>query len=70
MIRDGLFSEDTGRIEDQFIMSGSSLERLKDKRSTKEKGFKLEKLVKEAERHIKGKYPRMIARLPRETGWA
>ena len=51
-------------------MSGSSLEHLKDKRSTKEKGFTLEKLVKEAERHIKGKYPRMIARLPRETGWA
>ena len=41
MIRDGLFSEDTGRIEDQFIMSWSTLEYLNANWSKRRKSLTL-----------------------------
>ena len=49
MLRYGVFGEETRRFEDQFIMSGSTLEYLNDNWSTKEKEFNFEKLVKVAE---------------------
>ena len=70
MISDGVFSEETGRFEDQFIMSWSTLEYLNDNWSTKEKEFNFETLVKVVEWRINGKYTRMIARLPIELAWA
>ena len=70
MILDVVFSEENWRFEDQFIMNGSTLEYLKDNWSTKEKEFNFEKLVNVAKWLINGKYPRMIARLPKELARA
>ena len=51
-------------------MSGNTLEFLNDNWSIKEKELNFEKPVKVAEWNFKWKYPRMIARLPRELEWA
>ena len=70
MIRDGLFTEQTGKLEDKMIMSGSTLEYVRENWGGREAEFSFDTLVKLAEWHVKGKYPRMIARLPRELAWS
>ena len=70
MIRDGVFNEQTGKFEDQSIMSGSTLKFMRDNYGGREAEYSFDTIVKLAEWHVKGKYPRMIARLPRELAWA
>ena len=70
MIRDGVFNEQTGKLEDQLIMSGSTLEFMRDYCGGMEAEYSFDTTVKLAEWHVKGKYPRMIARLPRELEWS
>ena len=70
MIRDGVFTEQTGKLKDQSIMSGSTLEYMRDNWGGREVEYSFDTIVTLAEWHVKGKYPRMIARLPRELTWS
>ena len=45
-------------------MSGSTLEYMRDNWGGMEVEYSFDTIVKLAEWHVKGKYPRMIARLP------
>ena len=65
-IRDGVFNEQTGKLEDKVIMSGSTLEYMRENWGGRGAEYSFDTIVKLAEWHVKGKYPRMIARLPRE----
>ena len=69
-IRDGVFNEQTGKLEDKMIMSGSTLEYMRENWGGREAEYSFDTIVKLAEWQVKGKYPRMIARLPREVAWA
>ena len=77
-IRDGVFNEQTGvvvplltgKLEDQVFMSGSTLEYMRENWGGRHAEYSFETIVKLAEWHVKGKYTRMIARLPRELAWA
>ena len=66
MIRDGVFNEQTWKLEDKMIMSGSTLEHTRENCGGREAEYSFDTIVKLAEWHVKGKYPRMIATLPRE----
>ena len=68
MIRDGVFNGQTGKLEDHSIMS--TLEYMRDNWGGREAEYSFDTIVKLAEWHVKGKYPRMIARLPRELAWS
>ena len=68
-IRDGVFNEQTGKLEDNMIMSGSTLEYVRENWGGREAEFSFDTIVKLAEWHVKGMYPRMIARLPMELAW-
>ena len=70
LIRYGVFNEQTGKLEDKMIMSGSTLEYMRENWVGREAEYSFDTIVKLAEWHVKGKYPRMIARLPREVAWA
>ena len=70
MIRDGVFNERTGKLEDQMIMSGSTLEYMRENWGGMEAEYSFDTIVKLAEWHTKGKYPGMISRLPMELAWA
>ena len=69
-IRDGVLNEQTGKLEYQSIMSGSTLECMRENWGAREVEYSSDTVVKLAEWHVKGKYPRMIARLPRELAWS
>ena len=69
-IRDCVFNEQTGKLEDKMIMSMSTLEYMRENCGGREAEYNFDTIVKLAEWHGKGKYPRMIARLPREVAWA
>ena len=69
-IRDGVFNEQTWKLEDQSIMSGSTLEYMRENWGEIEAEYSFDTIVKLAEWHVKGKYPRMVARLPRELAWS
>ena len=69
-IRDGVFNEQTVKLEDQSIMSGSTLEYMRENWGAREAEYSFDTIVKLAEWHVKGKYPRMIARLPMELTWS
>ena len=66
IIRDGVFNEQTVKLEDQMIMSGSTLEYMRENCGVREAEYSFDTIVKLAEWHVKWKYPRMILRLPRE----
>ena len=70
MIRDGVFTEQTWKLEDQSIMSGSTLEYIRDNWGGREAEYSFDTIVKLAVWHANGKYPRMIARLPMELAWS
>ena len=70
MILDGVFNKQTGKLEDQVIMSGSTLEYMGDNWGDSEAEYSFDTIVKLAEWHVKRKYPRMIARLSRELAWS
>ena len=70
MIRDGVFNEQTGKLEDQRIMSGSTLEYMRNNWGDREAEYSFDTIVKLAEWHVKWKYPRMIARVPMELAWS
>ena len=70
MIRDGVFNEQTMKLEDQRIMSGSTLEYMRNNCGDREAEYSFDTIVKLAGCHIKWKYPRMIARLPRALAWS
>ena len=57
-------------MEDQLIMSGSTLEFMRDNCGGREADYSFDTIVKLAEWHVKGKYPLMIARLQRELAWS
>ena len=67
---DGVFNEQTWKLEDQVFMSGSTLEYMRENCGGREAEYSFDTIVKLAEWHVKWKYPRMIARLPRELAWA
>ena len=67
---DGVFNEQTGKLEYKMIMSGSTLEYVRENCGGREAEFSFDTIVKLPEWHVKVKYPRMIARLPRELAWA
>ena len=69
-IRDGVFNEQTGKLEDQSIMSGSTLEYMRENWRAREAEYSFDTIVKLAEWHVKGKYPRIFARLTRELAWS
>ena len=69
-IRDCVFNEQTGKLEDKMIMSWSTLEYMRENLGGRETEYSFDTIVKLAEWHVKGKYPPMIARLPRELAWA
>ena len=51
-------------------MSGSTLEYMRDNCGANEAEYSFDTIIKMAELHVNGKYPRMIARLPRELAWS
>ena len=69
-IRYGVFNEQTLNLQDLSIMSGSTLEYMRDNWGAREAEYSFDTIIRLAEWHVKGKYPRMIARLPREVAWA
>ena len=60
----------TGKLEDQVFISGSTLEYMRENWGGRETEYSFDTIVKLAEWHVKVKYPRMIARLPMELAWA
>ena len=70
MILGGVFNEQTEKLEDQSIMSVSTLANMRDNCGGMDAEYSFDTIVKLAEWHVKGKYPRMIVRLPRELAWA
>ena len=70
MIRDGVFNEQTVKIEDQMIISGSTLEYVRYNWVVIESYFSFAMFMRLAEWHDQSKYPRMIARLPMEPAWS
>ena len=69
-IRDGVFNEQMVRIEDKTIMSGSILEFMRYNWGGREAEYSFDTTIMLAEWHVKVKYPRMLARLPRELAWS
>ena len=69
-IRDGMFKEQTGKIEDQSMMSARTLEYMRDNCGGREAEYSFDTIIRLAEWHVNGKYPRMIVRLPRELAWS
>ena len=63
-----MFNEQTWKLEDQSIMSGSTLEYMRDNWGVSEAEYSFDTIVKLSEWHVNGKYPRMTARLPRQLG--
>ena len=57
-IRDGVFNEQTGKFEDKMIMSGSTLEYVRENLGGREAEYSFDTIVKLAEWHVKRKYPR------------
>ena len=55
-----------GKLEDHVFMSGSTLEYMRENCGGREAEYSFDTIVKLAEWHVKGKYTRMISRLPRE----
>ena len=51
-------------------MRGSTLEYMRNNWGDMEAEYDFDTIVKLTEWHVKGKYPRMIARLPRELAWS
>ena len=49
MIRDGVFNEQTGKLEDQRIMSGSTLEYMRNNWRDREAEYSFDTIVKFAE---------------------
>ena len=70
MIRDGVFNEQTWKLEDKSIMSRSTLEYMRDNCGGREAEYSFDTMVKLTEWYVKGKYPRMIASLQRELVWS
>ena len=56
MMRDGVFNEQTGKLEDQRIMSWSTLEYMRNNWGDLESKYSFDTIVKLAEWHVKGKY--------------
>ena len=54
MIRDGVFNERTGKLEDQLIMIGSTLEYMRENWGGREAEYSFDTIVKLAEWHVKG----------------
>ena len=52
------------------VYEGSTLEYMRENWGGREADYSFDTIVKLAEWHVKGKYSRMIARLPRELAWA
>ena len=48
-IRDGVFNEQTGKLEDQSIISGSTLEYMRDNLGVREAEYSFDTIVKLAE---------------------
>ena len=51
-------------------MSGSTLEYMLENCGAREAEYSFDPIIKFAEWHVKGKYPCMIVRLPRELAWS
>ena len=49
MIRDGVFNEQTGKLEDQLIMSGSTLEYMRENCGGRGAEYSFDTIVKSAE---------------------
>ena len=54
IIRVGVFNERTGKFEDQLIMSGSTLEYMRENCGGMEAEYSFDTIVKLAEWHVKG----------------
>ena len=53
MIRDGVFNDQTGKLEDKMIMSGSTLEYMRENCGGMEAEYSFDTIVKLAEWHVK-----------------
>ena len=65
-----MFNEQTGMLEDQVIMSGSTLEYMRDNWGGREAEYSFDTIVKLAVWNVRGRYQRMIARFPKELAWS